>query len=52
VVDHGKVPHASGTGIHFAVADLDGSGRLDIVAPGKDGLYIFRNLGPEMVGVK
>ena len=52
VVDHGKAPHASGTGIHFAVADLDGSGRLDIVAPGKDGLYIFRNLGPEQVGVK
>ena len=50
VVDHGKVPDASGTGIHFAVADLDGNGRLDIVAPGKDGLYIFRNLGPENVG--
>jgi hypothetical protein len=46
VVDHGLVPHASGTGIHLAVADVTGDGRLDIVAPGKDGLYLFRNLGP------
>lgn len=46
VIDHGKAGLASGTGIHFAVADLYGSGRLDIVAPGKEGLYIFRNLGP------
>ena len=50
VIDHGKAHHASGTGIHFAVADLTGSGRLDIVAPGKEGLYIFRNLGPETIG--
>jgi hypothetical protein len=27
------------------VADLDGNGRLDIVAPGKDGLFVYRNLG-------
>jgi len=27
------------------VADLRGTGRLDIVAPGKDGLYIFYNEG-------
>ena len=46
VIDHGQVPNASGTGIYFDIADLDGNGRLDIVAPGKDGLYIFRNLGP------
>jgi hypothetical protein len=51
VVDHGKVPDASGTGIHFVVTDLDGDGRLDIVAPGKEGLYIFRNLGPETVAM-
>ncbi len=50
VVDHGLVPGASGTGIHFAVADLNGNGRLDIVAPGKEGLYVFHNLGPESVG--
>jgi hypothetical protein len=34
------------------VADLDGDGRLDIVAPGKEGLYVFFNLGPETVGKK
>lgn len=51
VVDFGTVPHASGTGIFFSVADLDGNGRLDIVAPGKEGLYIFRNLGTETVGM-
>jgi hypothetical protein len=50
VIDHGLVPNASGTGIHFAVADLDGNGRLDVVAPGKDGLYVFKNRGPERVG--
>ena len=46
VIDYGPVRQATGCGIHFAVADLDGNGRLDVVAPGKDGLYLFRNLGP------
>lgn len=50
VIDHGKVPGCSGTGIYFSVADMDGNGRLDIVAPGKEGLFIFKNLGPENVG--
>ncbi len=45
VIDHGEVRAATGLGIRFAVADLRGSGRLDIVAPGKDGLYIFYNEG-------
>lgn len=44
-VDFGAVPGASGVGIYFWVEDLDGDGRLDIIAPGKDGLYLFRNLG-------
>ena len=52
VVDYGKIPDHSGTGIFFQVVDLDGNGKLDIVAPGKEGLYIFKNLGPEQVGVK
>jgi len=45
VIDFGPAGRATGCGIYFAVADLTGDGRLDIVAPGKDGLYIFYNLG-------
>jgi len=45
VIDYGPTRIGTGVGIHFAVADLSGNGRLDIVAPGKDGLYLFRNLG-------
>jgi len=52
VVDYGKVPDHSGTGIFMEVIDLDGNGKLDIVAAGKEGLFIFQNLGPEQVGVK
>jgi hypothetical protein len=52
VIDHGRVPNASGTGIFLSIADIDGDGWLDIVAPGKQGLYIFRNLGPEKIGIK
>jgi len=36
---------ASGAGIYFWIADLDGNGWKDIVAPGKEGLYLFRNRG-------
>ena len=46
VIDYGPARIGKGTGIHFAVADLRGTGRLDIVAPGKDGLYVFLNEGP------
>jgi hypothetical protein len=45
VIDYGPARVATGTGIFFEVADLRGSGRLDIVAPGKDGLYAFFNEG-------
>jgi hypothetical protein len=45
VVDYGQAREGKGVGIHFAVADLRGIGRLDIVAPGKDGLYVFYNEG-------
>jgi len=45
VIDYGEAEGGGGCGIHFAVADLDGNGRLDIVAPGKDGLFVYRNLG-------
>ena len=45
MIDCGPVPEATGCGIHFALADINGNGRLDIVAAGKDGLYLFENLG-------
>lgn len=45
IVDYGPAGHGKGCGIHFALADLHGHGRLDIVAPGKDGLYVYENLG-------
>ena len=45
IIDYGPTRIGKGCGIHFAVADLQGTGRLDIVAPGKDGLYVFWNEG-------
>ena len=44
-IDRGAPGECSGTGIHFAIADLNANGNLDIVAPGKDGLFLFENLG-------
>ncbi|MBN2310520.1 MAG: VCBS repeat-containing protein [Candidatus Hydrogenedentes bacterium] len=44
-IDYGPPDKASGAGIYFWVADIDGNGWQDIVAPGKEGLYLFRNLG-------
>jgi hypothetical protein len=46
VIDHGFPREATGLGIYFAVADLTGNGYPDVVAPGKDGLYVFYNEGP------
>jgi len=45
VIDYGPARVGTGVGIMFAAADLRGTGRLDIVAPGKDGLYVFFNEG-------
>lgn len=45
VIDYGPPRVGKGCGILFALADLRGTGRLDIVAPGKDGLYVFYNEG-------
>ena len=39
--------HEGGTvafGINTGVADMDGDGDIDVVAPGKSGLYLFENL--------
>lgn len=46
VVDYGPGETAAGTGIYLWVEDVDGNGWKDIVAPGKGGLYLFKNLGP------
>ena len=37
----------TGVGIYLWVADVFGNGRMDIVCPGKEGLYVFENLGNE-----
>jgi len=47
VITYGPMGAGNGCGIHFALADLRGTGRLDLVAPGKDGLYVFFNEGME-----
>ena len=44
-IDYGPAGQASGAGIFFWVEDIDGNGWKDIVAPGKDGLFLFKNLG-------
>ena len=44
-IDYGDPKSASGAGIHFCVQDIDGNGWKDIVAPGKEGLYLFTNKG-------
>lgn len=44
-LDYGPGKEAAGTGIYFWVADLDGNGWNDIVAPGKGALYVFWNQG-------
>ncbi len=38
-------PGTAGTGLQMTVVDLDHDGDLDIVCPGKSGLYYFENLG-------
>ena len=45
VIDHGLPGEASGVGIHFVVADVNGDGHADVVAPGKEGLFLFRAKG-------
>ena len=45
VLDYGDSKEHSGVGIYFWLADLNGNGYMDIVAPGKEGLYLFENLG-------
>jgi hypothetical protein len=35
----------AGTGLHVEAIDIDGDGDIDLVCPGKTGLYLFENLG-------
>lgn len=41
VISYGPAGVGSGLGIYSVVTDLNGDGRLEIVAPGKDGLHVF-----------
>ncbi len=45
VIDYGAQRETTGLGIHFDMADITGNGFPDLVAPGKDGLYLFVNEG-------
>jgi len=47
IISCGPIGAGQGCGIFFALADLRGSGRLDLVAPGKAGVYVFYNEGEE-----
>ncbi len=42
IVDYGNPAEGhSGVGIYFWLADVTGNGKTDIIAPGKEGLYLF-----------
>ena len=45
-IDAGPAGFGSGVGIDFDVRDVTGNGYPDLVAPGKDGLWLFLNVGP------
>ncbi len=38
-------PGSAGTGLQMATVDIDADGDIDIICPGKSGLYLFENLG-------
>lgn len=45
-LDYGPPEKTAGAGLYLWVEDVDANGYKDIVAPGKTGLYLFKNLGP------
>jgi len=45
VIDYGPIGDCHGCGIHFVLADLRGTGRLDLIAPSKGGLFVYFNEG-------
>jgi hypothetical protein len=46
-LNYGPAETNAGAGLYLWVADVDGNGFKDVVAPGKGGLYLFKNMGPE-----
>ncbi len=46
VISYGPPGEGKGTGIYFAVEDLNKDNWKDIVVAGKDGLWVFYNKGP------
>ena len=46
VISYGPFGEGKGAGIFFSVADLNDSGRKDIIVAGKDGLFVFFNEVP------
>lgn len=45
ILDFGPAGEHSGTGLYMWAADVDKNGWLDILAPGKEGLFLFLNRG-------
>jgi hypothetical protein len=45
VIDYGSARDATGCGISFCGASFAEGGRVNLVAPGKDGLFLFVNKG-------
>ncbi len=45
IISFGPLGEGKGTGVFFTIADLHKNGRKDIIVAGKDGLYIFYNMG-------
>ncbi|MCC6795456.1 MAG: VCBS repeat-containing protein [Candidatus Hydrogenedentes bacterium] len=44
-LDYGDYNNHAGSGIYLWVEDIDKNGWKDVVAPGKQGLYLFKNMG-------
>jgi hypothetical protein len=44
-IDYGAPEKTSGTGIYLWIEDVDGNGWKDIIAPGKQGMYLFKGQG-------
>jgi len=45
IISYGPLGQGKGTGIYFAVADMDGNGWKDVIVAGKEGLFVFYSDG-------